>query len=158
MLEGDLPTVPIPPRVLLTDPLQQVAGDQRAIGTDAFEHGFDELTLVDGKTIEGRPSFGAGHVPAQVGVQVDRDVRRLVHPVLKQLGVCGGIPDQRPRMHTETGKQDEFLAAGEHVDRVDLDQPSPIDQVAEVSTVDTAGRSRPSKSLCSQRDLPRVTP
>ncbi len=72
-------------------------------------------------------------------------------PVLEQLSVVDGVGDQRARVRAEPGEQRQFLAANEHVDRVDLDQPDRVEHAAKVAAV-TAGRARPGEALRGERD------
>ena len=49
-------------------------------------------------------------------------MRGDVHPVLEQLAVVGRVGQQRARVRAEPAEQHQLLAAGDDVDRVDLDQ------------------------------------
>ena len=58
---------------------------------------------------------------------LDGDVGGLVAPVLEQLAGGGGGRDQRAGVGAEPSEEREFLAAHEHVHRVDLDQAGAVE-------------------------------
>lgn len=75
----------------------------------------------------------------------------FVHPILKQFAGLGGLSDQRPRMRAEARKQREFLAADQHVDRIDLDEANLIEHLAEMTAIDAARGSRIGETLRGER-------
>jgi len=86
---------------------------------------------------------------------VGGQVAGLVHPVLEQLSVARRVVDQGPRVGTQPCEEWELLAADEDVDRVDLDQPDPVEHTPEVTAVDSPGRARIGETLGAEREPPR---
>ena len=70
-----------------------------------------------------------------------RDVRGHVAPVLEQLPRPRRVGDERAWVRAETSEERQLLAAHENVDRVDLDQPDPVEHPSQVAAVDAADRT-----------------
>jgi len=90
-------------------------------------------------------------------VQVDRQQRSLVTPVLEQLAVVEGHPvDQPAVVRAEPGEGRQVVGAGEDVDAVDLQQAGVLEHPAQVPPV--RGRRRPwiGQPLGGDRDPPRL--
>ncbi len=83
-------------------------------------------------------------------------MRGLVDPVFEQLAGRGGIGDQRSGMRPEAGEQRQFLAAHQDVDRIDLDQTDPVEDLAQMSPIDPPSRAPIGEALGAQRDSPRL--
>ena len=158
MFERDLAVVPVPPRLLRPDPLLEVAGDEWALVADPRQHVVDEMRLVAPDPGDRPPAMVLGHVPTQVRVQFDRHVTRLVDVELEQLVRGRGVGDQRSRMRSQPGEQWQLLAAYEDVDRVDLDDPHPVDDAAEMTAVDTTSGPRIVEPLRGERDAACLRP
>ena len=142
MFERDLAVVPVPPRPLRTHSLLEVAGDEWALVAHPRQYVVDEMRLVAPDPGNRLPTMVLRHVPPQVRVELDGHMAGLVDVELEQIMGSGGVGDQRTRMRSEPGEQRQLLAADEHVDRVDLDEPHPVDDAAEMPAVDAARRPR----------------
>ena len=59
-------------------------------------------------------------------------------------------------MPSEACEQRQFLAAHEHVDRVDLDEADAIEDTAEVTPVDASRGTRVAETLRVERDATRL--
>ncbi len=55
-------------------------------------------------------------------------------------------------MRAEPSEHGQFLAAHQHVYRVDLDHTHPVEQLAAMALVDNAGRASNPEALSPQRD------
>ena len=158
VLERDLAVVPVPPRTLRADAQLEVTGDDRPLVAHPGQDVVDELRVVAANARHGPPAVVLRHVPPQVRVQFDGHVTRLVDVELEQLVRGRGVGDQRSRMRSEPGEQRQLLAAHEHVDRVDLDEPHPVDHPTEMTTVDAALRPRVVEALGRERDTSSLRP
>ena len=67
-----------------------------------------------------------------------------------------GIGDQAARVRPEPGEQRQLLAAHQHVDRVDLDQPDAVEHAAEVTPVDTSLRPGIGEALAAANAIRRA--
>ena len=155
-LERGLPVVVVPPRSLLADPRLEIAGDEWAVVDDPPVDLLDVVTLLLDSAPEAGPRVGAAHAPAVEVVLLGRDEAGLVHPVLEQLAVARRVVDQRARVRTEPREQRQFLAAHEHVDRVDLQQPDPVEHPPQMPPVDATGRARIAEALRRERNPLRL--
>ncbi len=155
-LERDLAVVVVPPRSLGPLSLPEVTRDNRPVGFDVSQDLFDVVGAVGHQPPKCTPPVRRRHPPAVQVMVGGRYVRGLVDPVLEQLAGPGGIVDQRPRVGTEAGEQRKLLAAHQHVDGVDLDDPHPIDDAAQMATIDAPGRPRIVESLGAERDPTRL--
>jgi hypothetical protein len=79
-------------------------------------------------------------------------------PVFEQLGLAApGQPvEQVARVGPEAGEDRQVVRADQHVDRVDLQQPHPVDHPAQVPGVDPAGRPRLGEALGGECDPARL--
>ena len=76
--------------------------------------------------------------------------RRLMSPVLDHL--ARPPADRLGQVHrivAETGEEGKEVGPGDNVDRVELDDPDPIDDPAEMADIDLSGRAR-----CRQNPAP----
>ena len=95
------------------------------------------------------------HPPAPEVTVLRRHERCRVGPVLEQVAVVDGVGDQRARMRAEPGEQRQLLAAGEHVDRVDLDQADVVEHPPQVLTGHPTGGARAGEPLRGEGDPAR---
>jgi hypothetical protein len=108
-----------------------------------------------------RVGAGAGHPPAQIGLQIERDERGLVAPVLEQLAASrpGGVrrkPVQHlPGIRAQPSENGQVVRPAEHVHRVELEQPELFDHPPHMPRVDPAGRPSLREPLGGERDPPR---
>ena len=155
-LQGQLGVVPVPPGALRHRPLRQLAGHDRPPLRHHLVHGLDVAgpLLAHADHAAPRPLRRSRHLPAEQPVVLDRDVRRLVAPVLEQLAVGRRSREQVPRVRTEAGEQRQLLRAHEDVHRVDLDEPDPVHHPPQVAAVHPAGRARVGEALRGQRHPP----
>ena len=152
VLERDLAVVPVPPRALLADALLEVAGRQGTVVGHPLQHLLDVTGAPFTQLEVPAPLVVAGHVPAVQVVVLGGHVGGLVHPVLEQLAVGGRVGDERTWVWAEPGEQRQFLAAHQHVHRVDLDDADALEHAAQVPAIDTPGGARIGESLRRERD------
>jgi len=130
------------PLPLLPDGLAGFATRDRAIELDAFQHFVEEARTTLLEIPVATPLVVTAHLPAQQVVQFGRHVAGLVNPILEQLARGRRLRDQGARMWAQTREQWQFLAAHQHVDRVDLDEADPVEHAPRVAAVDPARRAR----------------
>ena len=110
----------------------------------------DQLGLLVGDPLHRAPLARlVAHPPAQPAVRLERDQRRLVGPVLHQLavqptrGVAGQPVEHRPVVGPQPREHRHVVRAQEDVDRIELEQPEPLDQRHDLPRARTRRASRP---------------
>jgi hypothetical protein len=153
---------PVPAPVLAAAGL--VPGDvPRGDRTDVEHLGVHLLDVA--RTLLGEPGdpspglealLGPLHPPPHQRMQVDRQQRRLVSPVLEQLVVAvGQIVDEGHRIGPEPGVRRKVVRPGEHVDAVDLEQRRVPQHPAQVAPVRCRGRAGDAEALRDDGEAPR---
>jgi hypothetical protein len=152
VLKGQLGAVPGPPAPAAPRSLAQRTGAHRPLLADPLEHLGDELRALALHPHRGAPALferlGPRHPPAQQRVQVDRQQRGLVPPVLEQLAAPEGqVGDQPGVVRPEPAEQRQVVGALEDVDRVDLQQVRTPEHPPDVPRRHRPGRRRVGKTL-----------
>ena len=105
------------------------------------------------------PGVLAGHAPAQQRMALDRVQRRLVAPVLEHLAAAPQPPAQGVAVvGPEPGEEHQLVAAGDHVDRVELHRGQPVEHPPEVAASTRPVGPRLGEALGGQRHPPGVAP
>jgi MFS family permease len=88
-------------------------------------------------------------------VMRDRNEARFMAPELEQLLVRAHRPQQVAVVFTESREEWKFLAAHEHIYRVDLNEPDVVEHLSAVTFVDLSLRARFGKALRGDGDTAR---
>ena len=164
-LERDLPVVPVPH---LTGEPSRALGRTRVVGADRpllahqLQHLLHEVRMLAGDPPHPAPGVPVGplHPPAHERLQLDRDKRRLVRPVLEQLapdragGVRGEAVERLARVRAQAREVRHVVRAREDVDRVELEDPDALQHPPQMPRVDPATRARVGEALRRKRDPP----
>ncbi len=99
------------------------------------------------------PSASAGSAAGCSGIS---DAACPQYSNSSALRTPGQPVEQVARVRPEAGEDRQVVRADQHVDRVDLQQPHPVDHPAQVPCVDPAGRPRLGEALGGERDPARL--
>ena len=80
----------------------------------------------------------------------------LVNPVLEQFPIGGRGRDEIAWMGSEPREERQFLAAHQHVDRVDLDETHVVEGAPEVAAIDATGRPGSREALSAECETTRL--
>jgi ferredoxin len=122
---------------------------------DCLEHALVEAGVRAQEAADARPRVALRllHPPAQERVQLDREERCLVTPVLEHLPASPQPLRQGfARVRAEAGEEGQLVRAGEHVHRVDLHQADPLQDPTEVPPIDPTLRTGVVEALRLQGD------
>ena len=157
VLERHLAVVPVPPRALLADALGEIAGDAAGRRPRCVDR--------PRSRIAGRRSLSVKSLVHLCSASLICQRWRWYGPSATCEASCtqysnsspsvGGVGDQAARVRPEPGEQRQLLAAHQHVDRVDLDQPDPVEHPAQVAAVDPPRRAGIGEALRGERDAAR---
>ena len=150
---ADLGDRPLPPAADVAPAgrlqrLLDVAGRTRSPLGDDREHLVEEARDARGgsRPSRSRPSGVLRAAPPQQRLDLDRDQRGHVRPRLDQQPVAAragqAAPSSTRSGRRRAGEDRQQVRAGQHVHRVDLQQPDGVDQPAQVAAVDRPGRFR----------------
>jgi hypothetical protein len=156
VLERELAVVPVPPRALRPVAHLEVARHDRALGAHPVEHPSTSDRFAP-PTCAATPAGMLVHRPPLQGMELDRGRGTPRAPSTRTARRAGRVVDQRARMRAEPGEQRQLLAAHQHVDRVDLDEPHPVDDAAQVTPIDATGRARVGEPLRAEREPSRLS-
>ena len=157
-LEDLLAMGPAPPRPAGGPAVGQLAGRERAAIAHLGQHGSRVARPLALDPVDRSPPAvtKALHAPAPQRLGRHRHQAGGVAPVLEELAVAlGALLDERPPVRPQPGEHRQLVGPDEHVDRVDLEEPGPIDEAAQVAAVDPACRARVGEALRGEDDAPR---
>ena len=118
------------------------AGEEGQKAQDELVALADELGMLVFDPDEALPGVVVLHPPAQERLEPGVDQRGDVAPVLEHLVVVvDQRVEQRRVVRAEPREERQVLGAGQHVDRVELDETEAVDDPPEVSPVDPARRA-----------------
>ena len=127
-----------PPPPLLAGPLSlEIAGHQRPLLDDALAHVADHRLRLGPDALHPprmlqHPAAVALEADLPVGIPRGGDGRGVVRPVLEEPALALQEPLQQARLiPLEPGGEDQMMRPLDHVDRVDLDEAHPLDQLVE---------------------------
>ena len=158
-LQRALGVAPAPPAALTLGPFQVGCGE-RPLGRNALQDGLGLRAAFAREGLQPAPGplppLGAGHAPAQPWMQLQRQQRGLVSPVLEQRlpGPPGGLLQQGARIVAEPRIERQVVRSGQDVDRVDLEQGRALQHPVQVAEVRRASGSRVAEALRRQCNAP----
>ena len=112
----------------------------------------------------GQPGFagarcGAGHAPAQQGLRGERQQRRFVRPEFEQAASALAAPGEAIEVGavvvSEPREERQIVRPCQHVHRIDLQQPQPIDGAFHVAEVGCSIRTGAGEALGGKGDAAR---
>jgi hypothetical protein len=134
-----------------------LADRQRTAGPHLGEHLVHQVGVAGRGLADAGPRVLLGHAPAEQRLALDRVERGLVTPILEHLAARPQPPGQSgPVVRAQAGEEDQLVAAGQHVDRVDLHGGQPVEHLAKVPAVDPPGGPAVAEPLRRQGDAPGV--
>ena len=146
------------PHALRGFAVRHIGSSQRPLRLDAGEQSVGLAPLLPRKRFEAPPhaiaAKRAGHTPAQQGLAVDRQQRRLVPPIFKEASGLGC--DQRVEegrfVGTQAGEERQILSAHENVHAVDLKDAELFDALAQLRRADSLRATHRVETLRGKRD------
>ena len=114
----------------------EVTDDDRPPLSDLGQCRRHQLGIVAGDPAHTAPGVLARHAPAQQRMALDRMQGCLVAPVLEHLAAAPQPPAQGVAVvRAEAGEEHQLVAAGDHVDRVELHGGQPVEHPPEMAPI-----------------------
>ena len=164
MLECPLSLVPVPH---VSRPGRWADGTgvpctDRALAGDQLERVGDQIGLLAGHPGDRAPGLpiDVGHPPAKQRVELERNERCLVGPVLHEppvdptVSVSGDAVQAGAVVGSQAGVDRHVVRAQEHVDRVELEHAELLYEIRDPRGAGRSGRSRAAESLGGQGNPP----